>query len=142
MGGIDSFEKLDAWQLAAALRDRIYALTDAGCSDWPFRGQIRDAAASVPRNVAEGFALFKPRMFARHVRIARGSLAETRNHVQDAGDRGLFTPTETAELLRLINRALGATTGLLRYLESLDGEAPCSWPARPKRPHPIIEPDR
>ena len=134
MAGIDSFDKLDAWQLAAALRDRIYAVTEARCSDWPFRGQIRDAAASAPRNVAEGFGLFKPRMFARHVRIARGSLAETRNHLQDAADRGLFAPSETDELFRLVHRALGATTGLLRYLESLDGEAPTNWPVRPKRP--------
>jgi four helix bundle protein len=118
---------------------RIHLLIDGRCTDWRFRDQVRDAAASAPRNVAEGFGLFKPRLFARHVRIARGSLAETKNHIQDARARGLLTSDESAELLLLCHRALGATTGLLRYLDSLGAEAPATWPKRPASPPTTTE---
>jgi four helix bundle protein len=79
MPGVYRIEDLIAWQLACELRDEIFRLTASGPAsrDFDFRDQIRDASSSAARNLAEGFDLFKPRLFAKHARIARGSLGET-----------------------------------------------------------------
>jgi four helix bundle protein len=128
-----TFEELDAWKLSADLRDRIVEATNRGPAsrDLEFRRQIRDASRSAPRNLAEGFGAFHPREFARFTRIARRSLTETRNHLLDAQKQRYFDAEATATLLSLCNRALGATTGLLRYLDSCHGAAPTGWDTEP-----------
>jgi four helix bundle protein len=65
-----------------------YALSD----------QIRRAAVSVPANIAEGQAKFYPREFLRHLRIARGSLAELHTLLVVAEQVGYITPEALAEL--------------------------------------------
>ncbi len=79
------YEDLHVWRLSVDLRDRVIELTSTGraASDFAFRDQIRDSARSAPRNIAEGFGRFNPRPFAQYLRIARGSLQETRSHLQD-----------------------------------------------------------
>jgi four helix bundle protein len=132
MAGVKTFEDLDAWRLSVDLRDRVVELT-AGrlvARDVAFCDQIRDSARSAPRNIAEGFGAFRPREFARFARIARRSLHETKNHLLEARKCGYLTEPAADELLRLCSRALGATTGLLRYLEACDGQAPVDWSAR------------
>jgi four helix bundle protein len=123
------FEELDAWKRSVELRDSIVELTESGKSarDFDFRDQIRDACRSAPRNIAEGFGRFNPKPFAFFMRIACGSLNETRNHLLDGQRNGYFAEADVKRLLELLNRALGASTGLLRYLDSCDGEAPTGW---------------
>ena len=133
MAGARQYDELEVWQLAAQLRRRVQALTAA---DWPardvtLRDQLMAAAASAPSNIAEGFGHFNPRQFARFTRIARGSLVETRNHLDDAAERGLISPADAAELRTLTSRAIGATTAFLRYLESCDGKTPTRRPPEP-----------
>ena len=55
------FEELVAWQLANELKRKVYALVDASAArnDCKFRDQIKDSAASAPRNLAEGFACYR-----------------------------------------------------------------------------------
>jgi len=144
MAGVDRYEDLDTWQLSVELRDRIFAWIEASpqVKNWKFRDQILDASSSPPRNIAEGFGRFRPREFASFVRIARASLSETRNHLQDALEKKYLTKQHAADLLHLTSRCLGAATNLLRYLESCKGEAPTGWsfpkrkkkPRKPKRP--------
>ncbi len=54
--------------------------------------------------------------FARFLEIARGSLAETHNHLRDGLDLNYLTEAECAPMFKLCDRASGATTNLLRYL--------------------------
>lgn len=86
--------------------------------DWEFRNQIRNAAASAPRNIAEGFGRYLPRDFSQYLRVANGSFMETANHLEDGRDRGYFSDAEIAPLLVLTRRASGAVTKLLRYLQT------------------------
>ena len=129
VGVAQHYEDLDAWKLCAALRDEIFRLTQSGpvTEDSKFREQIRDSSSSAPRNIAEGFGRFKPRPFAYFVRIARGSLAETRNHIQDARGKGYFSDDDAVRLLALHRRASKVTTRFLAYLDSCDGQAPTGW---------------
>jgi four helix bundle protein len=128
-------EDLVVWQLAVELRDEIVQLTQTGrvASDFEFRDQIRDSSSSVARNVAEGFGRFLPRPFANHVRIARGSLLETKNHLLDGRKRRYFTEADTERLLQLTARASIALTRFLKYLDSCKGEAPTGWGTRGSR---------
>ena len=141
MAAVWRYEDLIAWQLSVELRDEIFRLTETGAvaRNFAFREQIRDSSSSPPRNIAEGFGRFKPREFANFVRIARGSLKETRSHLQDGSTKKYFNVEDTSRLLRLESRASAAATGLLRYLESCRGQAPTGWdfdntpPPKPRR---------
>jgi hypothetical protein len=66
---------------------------------------------------------FRTVPFRRFLRIARGSLTETRNHLRDGRDRGYLTDAKHEELSRLTARAAGATTRLMVYLHSCKPKA-------------------
>ena len=129
MTAVQRFEELDAYQLSRELRDAIFTLTEAGPAsrNMKFRDQIRTSSSSPPANIAEGFGRFKPREFAHFTRIARASLLETRNHIDDARRKGYFSKEDCTKLFALQIRATKATTGLLRYLDSCKGKAPTGW---------------
>ena len=129
MAGARSFEELDAWRLSVELQERIFkeAQSGAAARDTGFVEQVRDSARSAPRNIAEGFGAYEPREFGRFLRIARRSLMETRHHIMEGRTRGYFDEKTVKDLLALCHRALGATTGLLRYLDSCGGRAPSGW---------------
>jgi four helix bundle protein len=86
--------------------------------DFKLHGQIREAARSAPRNIAEGFDRYTHRDFARFVRIAKASEVELLNHFQEAFDSGHMTAVERRDLEHAAKEAIKAANGLTRYLES------------------------
>ena len=92
MAGVKVYTDLHCWQLANALKVGVYALIKTGdaAKDFEFRDQIRNAAASAPRNIAEGFGRYQPRQIRQYLLVANGSLMETVNHLQDGVDRGVL----------------------------------------------------
>jgi four helix bundle protein len=128
--GVRRYEDLVAWQLANELKRKVYALVDQSTArdDRRFCDQIRDSAASAPRNLAEGFACYRHPEFARYSRIAKASLTETHNHLGDGVDRRHWPPQDAEPLKELANRAVGACVRLLKYLDSTD--APGTRPRR------------
>ena len=133
MAAVQKYEDLDAYQLSRELRDAIFRLTEGGPTlrNVKFRDQIRRSSSSPPANIAEGFGRFKPREFANFARIARASLLETRNHIEDGRTKKYFSEEDCARLLELQLRATRATTGLLKYLDSCKGKAPTGWNCEP-----------
>jgi four helix bundle protein len=87
----------------------------------------RKSTRSSPANLAEGFGAFYPGEFARFGRIARRSLIETRNHLQEARKRKYFLETDIRRLIHLTFRAQKATTRLIRYLDSCKHRPPEGW---------------
>jgi four helix bundle protein len=126
MAAVRDYKELMAWQLASEMEILVRRATARPSFDrrWDLRRQLVRASESPCANLAEGFARYHPREFARFVRIAKGSLAEVLEHVRTAECLSLLPRSEADEITRLAHRALGAATGLVRYLES----------ARP-RPH-------
>ena len=122
VAGVRCFDDLIAYQRAVELRDLIYAMTEGSVEarDRRFRDQIRDAAASAPRNLAEGFGRFSPRDFARFATIARGSITETQNHLRHGLRQRYFSQSQHDAAWKLSRRAIAATAGLIRYLKSCD----------------------
>ncbi len=124
MAAVKSFEELIAWQQAREVKKLVYELTDrASCRrEVRFRDQLRASAASVPANIAEGFARKRPREFSRFLSIARASLAETRNHLIDGIDRRLWKETDLDPINLHLKRAVTAIAGLQKYLNNCDPE--------------------
>jgi four helix bundle protein len=132
------YSELDAWQLANELKLRVYGLTDSGSvtRDFKFRDQLREAAASGPSNIAEGFGRYKPRQFRQFLDIAIASLTETSNHLCDGVDRKHFTAKDIAPLLPLAQRAKGAAIGLKAYLKDAEPPEPGRRDRRQRPPKP------
>src|SRR5215467_6368391 len=120
MAGARHFRELVCWQLSNQLKLEMYRFADLEHvkSDFRFCSQIRDAAASAPRNIAEGFSRRSHADFARFLDVARGSLAECQNHLQDAVDRRYLDASEFEKLNTLSERAVGAVARLQSYLRS------------------------
>jgi len=120
--GVRRYQDLVAWQLANELKQKVYALVDQtpAVSDRRFCDQIKDAAASASRNLAEGFGCYLHPEFARYTRVAKASLTETHNHLGDGVDRRHWTAVQAQPLQQLADRAQGACVRLLRHLESTD----------------------
>ena len=118
VAGARHFRELVCWQLARELKVALYRFAERPevRSDFRFYSQVRDAAASAPRNIAEGFGRRTHADFARFLDVARASLGECQNHLQDAADRGYLEPDEFTNMNALAERACGAVAGLQRHL--------------------------
>ena len=76
-----------------------------------------------PAHIAEGFARFKPREFVRYLRMALGSLAETRTHLERGRRRAYFTEEQHQAASSLLNRSTYMVTRLLQSkLRQLEAE--------------------
>lgn len=75
---IRSYRDLIVWQKAMDLVELAYGVSRQFPRGELFglTAQLNRSIVSVPSNIAEGHDLGLPRGFARHLRIARGSLAE------------------------------------------------------------------
>ena len=87
------FTELVCWQLAHELSIFILDVTSrpAAKPNRRFCEQADDAASSATRNIAEGFGRYDHKEFAQFVKIALGSLNETRNNIIEAFDRGYIS---------------------------------------------------
>ena len=118
--GARSIHDLRAWQSCRAFKLAVYRLSEAGAlaRDSRLRAQLCEAAASAASNVAEGFGRFNPADFARFLGMARASLVEAQNHLQDAVDRGHISDESRARGHELAQVAVRDVTSLLEYLQS------------------------
>jgi four helix bundle protein len=112
---VSDFRDLVCWQLSCALKCDVHAFTETGraATDFKYRDQIRDSAASAPANISEGFVRFRPAEFAHYLRYARASLIETKNHLIDGRDRGFLDAALFSRLFNLAEAAVKATTHLM-----------------------------
>ena len=117
------FEDLVAWKLAVELQSMIDRLCErpAIATDLKFHDQLSDAAASGPRNIAEGFGRYYHPEFARFARIAKSSEQEVLNHLYRARNRNYITPAEFEDAAWAARKALKAVNGLIRYLDDTPG---------------------
>jgi four helix bundle protein len=115
---VDRFEDLIAWQLADQLKTEVFAFTalPPASKDFKYCDQIRDSIRSATRNTAEGFGRYYPKEFARFLRIAAGSLQETKNHLNDGLQQQYLSTEHHLRLKRLCLRAMKANVRLIGYL--------------------------
>ena len=118
-----NFEKLDIYRLAEEIADEVFHLVKV----WPILEQrtlgeqmIR-SADSIGANIAEGSGRGRPTDNRRFLRMARGSLYETRHWLRRSHTRSLLTPEFTesvsskiSELTPKLNAYLRKTTETIR----------------------------
>jgi four helix bundle protein len=87
--------------------------------DFSFYNQLRDAAASPRLEISRKASAGRTHAdFARFLDVARGSLAESQNHLRGAIDRGYLSETDFKPLHELAERSCGGMAALQRYLRS------------------------
>jgi four helix bundle protein len=120
MDGARQFEELLSWQRMHELNIEVWKATEEGpaARDFHFRDQIRDAADSTERNVAEGFGRYKPLVFANFLDFSRASACETRSLLRKGLACGYFTAERFDQLDQLAVRGLQAVASFQRYLRS------------------------
>ena len=120
MKGVWRFQDLVAWQLAVQLEQlaTTYCRKPAIHRDFKFRDQLSDAAASAPRNIAEGFGRKSHPDFAKFAIIARSSEQEVLNHFIAAYKKGYIDAIEYDRGDHAVRKALKVLNGLIASLES------------------------
>ena len=113
------FEKLRVYQLSERLSDQIWRMVttwDNFAKDTVGKQLVR-AADSVGANIAEGCGRGSYVDNRRFVRIARGSLNETRHWLRRAFRRGFLTGEKIALLKTMLDEL---SPSLNAYLRSID----------------------
>jgi len=86
--------------------------------DFAFCGQADRAAASACRNLAEGFTRYGHPDFARFVTIARASLGELLDSLDEALAKGYINPRQFDDLDEAVRKAMASANALRRYLQN------------------------
>jgi len=119
MEPIRSFRDLEVWQRSMDLVDMVIAASrELPRQEFDLRRQMRDAAISIPANVAEGWRRKKRRAaYQNHVSIAMGSQGELETEFEVAFRNHLLDRDRCQALVDL-NRRVGVM--LDRLHDSLD----------------------
>jgi len=117
-------EDLIAWQLCSHLRRLVlrYTRTGPASDDFDYRRQLRKAARSACYNTSEGFYRYRHGEFRHLLNIARGSLGEALDQIDEGADNDYFTREQHSEMRRMCLRALKANSALRKSWG--DSEAP------------------
>ena len=109
-------EDLIAWQLCARLRRLVLTRLRSGpaAKDFDYRIQLRKAARSACYNTSEGFYRYQHGQFGHQLRIARASLGEALDQLDEGLEEGYFTAEQHLEMRRICLRAVKANGALQR----------------------------
>lgn len=112
--GIKNYRELTVWQDGVRLTQEIYQVTSEFPAHEQFglTNQLRRAAVSIPSNIAEGQVQASSAVFARHLQVAIGSLAEIDTQLVIANTLGYLNDERTHDLRQ-------KTTSLLKRMRSL-----------------------
>src|SRR5262249_17083751 len=126
MTGVRNHEDLIFWQLAEKLRQRVFAFTakPAVAQHSDFCDDIRRSSRRAPAVISQGFYRFRPRDNANFVRMALGSLGETKNHLKEALKEKYVTEAEFRVCWRFAVRAVGAGNSYHAYLRTCSPDGP------------------
>ena len=108
-------KKLDVWKLSMDLVVEIYKITKFLPPEEKYNltSQIKQAAISIPANIAEGAASTK-KEFANFLHISQGSLSELDTHLEAAQLLGFMKKDDLKNADELMNRTDKMLTGLIR----------------------------
>jgi four helix bundle protein len=113
--GAKNLDELRAYQRAREFKLEVYRLIDGSPqvqSDWKFRSQLADAAASNEMNIREGFRRFGAGEMAQFLSFALSSLAEALGWLQDGIDRRYFRKEDCVNAFALGEASYKTTLAL------------------------------
>lgn len=108
-----SFTELKVWQEGHTLVLAVYRKSDSfpRREDFGLTSQLRRSASSVTANITEGFERGTKKELTQFLIIARGSLAETQNHLLLARDLGYLNEADFQKLAQqavIVHKLLNA----------------------------------
>ena len=117
--GAKTYKDLVFRQLCNELRQNIIAFTscEPARSHRRFSDHIREAVSAACSNAAEGFGHRTHAEFAQFMSVARASVMETQDKLDEALQSGYIAQAGYDDLVHLASRAIGAGTKLSIYLE-------------------------
>jgi four helix bundle protein len=112
------YRELIVWQKAMEAAKEVYKLAPLLPREetYGMRSQITRAAASIPANIAEGWARESEREKAQFLAIAHGSLAETETFLTLCEELGWYPTDQTIRLRDLLVEVGKMLTTLRRNL--------------------------
>ena len=115
---IRSYRDLEVWQAAVVLVEQVYrfSATFPKCETYGLRSQLREAAVSVPANIAEGHGREHLGDYLHHLSVANGSLMELETHCIIA-QRLTYAAGDIAPLLERAAEVGRMLAGLIRALK-------------------------
>src|SRR2546430_5971831 len=115
---IRSYGDDEVWQAAVELVEQIYrfSATFPKCEAYGLRSQLREAAVSVPPNIAEGHGREHLGDYLHHLSVANGSLMELETHCIIA-QRLTYAAGDIAPLLERAAEVRRMLAGRARVLE-------------------------
>lgn len=118
-GNKTSFEDLRVYQLAEQLADEIWQIVlswDSFARD-TLGGQLVRASGSVGANIAEGVGRWNYKENCRFIKIARGSLYETKHWLRRAYRADLLTPKQTERLKPIMDELFPKLNAYFRSIK-------------------------
>jgi four helix bundle protein len=112
------FEELRVYQMSERLSDSVWDIVmtwDYFAKDTVGKQLVR-CADSVGANIAEGAGRGSYQDNRRFIKIARGSLNETRHFLRRAHKRNLLTAEQTDQLKRLLDELAPSLNAYLRSI--------------------------
>lgn len=113
------FKDLECWKKARELRNKVSAMAKTFPADEKYNltTQINKAARSITANIAEGYGRYTY-TDTRHFFIqARGSVAETIDHLTTAMDEGYITEETYHEMENIASVVFKLINGYIGYLD-------------------------
>lgn len=120
-----NFENLDIYKLSEKITDEIWEIVLGwnNLAQDTIGKQIIRSADSIGANIAEGSGRGTPQDNRRFLRMARGSLYETRHWLRPAHKRKLLSQENTEKLLPLITELTPKLNSYLRKVaETIRGK--------------------
>ncbi len=116
---LESLKDLKCWQACRDVRIFIMHIANRFPKDemYDLTSNIRRAARSTTRNIAEGHGRFHYQENIQFCRISRGSLLEIVDDLDTAKLEGYISEEETQNGEKLIATAVQLVNGYIRYLQ-------------------------
>ena len=119
-GSFKSFEDLECWQTATAVRRFIMKLLKKFPQDEKYEliNDMKRASRSATHNIAEGFGRFHYQENIQFCRQSRGSLQELVDQLITALDEQYITNNEYQEGRVHVEKAIALLNGYIKYLSN------------------------
>jgi len=117
---ITKFEDLEIWTLSLKVTKLIYDFTsmEKFRKDFSLRDQVRRSVISISANIVEGFEKNNNNELIRYLKISKGSVGETRNHLYIALAVGYLSQEEFTEANELLLTLANQVGKFISYLKS------------------------
>lgn len=121
MATLRSFEELKCWKACREVVRWVMRVSAKFPKEEKFdlKDNMRRAARSSTRNIAEGFGRYTHIENIRFCQIARGSLYEAIDDAITAFEENYISEEEYQNGRALIDKSIGLSNGYIRYLQKL-----------------------